>query len=683
MKKNNWASRIAKCCLPAMLIGIFAIQQSCLDEVAPGNYYTFTGNTVASFLESEGYKENFTDFVKVLKRAGVWGEMRTYGTYTCFAPTNEGFKEYLAKKGVSSVDELTKEQCDTIALTHLCNHLFYCKDLVTGALPYPNLLDRYLVYTCDSSADATGKYKIVYRLNSQTTIIERDDSVQNGVVQIVDKVLSPSNKMLPDVMKEDPNISLFNKALLETGLADSLVAYIDATYPTPSYDSTSASKGVRYDTGFETNQIGIFPEKRYFKFTAFAETDSVFKAHGIETLDQLVAFVTPIYKESFPNSQYDENDYTDRNHPLNRFVAYHLLPEQLNYNEFNISQPELTGYYLEWANIDIEDFFETMMPHSIMRLSSPYIGGRFINRKGIASKAGFVRGIEIFDPNRPGAAGGELIDKSAINGVYHYIDDILLYDKTTREETLNTRMRIMCQTLSPDYINSGARGRLANATDKNAWTMGYLPGYCTNVEMSKETQAWVRYRNNTFTCFFGEEITVMGIFDITYKLPPVPFPGTYELRMYECTMKGQTLNGYSCDRGVVQIYLNGVPQGIPVDLRISQTDPEVTGDGEQVKKPTAGDEEAEALLRAKEKAMHSRGYMLAPDSYSAQGNINLRWDRDDCLRKIITTDYFDPEQDYYFRIREVLDNPAACCPFNMIELVPKSIYAGDIPEDSH
>lgn len=675
---NSRTGKIAKFFLSAMTFALLLAQQSCLEENAPGNYYTFTGNTVASFLESDEYKEDFTEFVKVLKRSGVWGEMRTYGTYTCFAPTNEGFKEYLAVRNVSSVDELTKEQCDTIAYTHLCNSLFYCKDLVVGALPYPNMLDRYLVYTCDSAQDATtGKTKIIYRLNQQSTIIERDDSVQNGVVQIIDKVLSPSNKMLPDVMFLDPNISIFNEALMVTHMEDSLVAYMDETYRSPSFDSTDVSKGVRYNTGMETNQIGIFPTKRYFKFTAFAETDSVFNSLGITNLEELVEYVTPIYEESFPGLTYDPDDYTDRNHPLNMFVSYHLLPEQLAYNEFNISQKELTDYYVEWKNIDIEDFYETMMPHSIMRLSSPYIGGRYINRKGISGKDGFVRGVQVFDPNKSAKAGAALLDQTAINGVYHYIDHLLVYDKQTREETLNTRIRIMCQTLSPDYINSGARGRLSSDVNGN-WTMGYLPGFCKNVKLSDETQAWVRYRNNTFTCFFGEEITFLGIYDIEYRLPPVPFAGTYELRMFMCTMKDSGLGGFKSDRGVVQVYLNGEPQGIPIDMTLNQLDVAVTGDG--IKANKSDDED---VLRAKEKAMHSRGYMLAPDSYSAQGSINLRWDREDCIRKIIATDYFYPEQDYYIRVRLVLDNPTACCPFNMIELVPKSVYAGDIPEDTH
>lgn len=678
MNKNSWAKKIAKCAFPLAAMCLLLTQQSCLEEYAPGNYYTFTGNTVASFLESEGYKEDFTYFVEVLKRAEIWGEMRTYGTYTCFAPTNAGFEDYFKEKGVSSVAELTKEQCDTIAKTHICNSLFYCKDLVVGALPYPNRLDRYLVYTCDSATDEHGKMDIVYRLNQQSTIVERDDSVQNGVVQIVDRVLSPSNKMLPDVMELDPNIRLFVEALKATKMTDSLTAYMDDEYELhiPSYDSIDPSKGIRYATGMETNQIGIFPEHRYFKFTAFVETDSVFESYGITSLQDLVDYVTPIYEESFPSATYDKNDYTDRNHPLNRFVSYHLLPEQMAYNEFNISQKELTDYYVEWANIDIEDIFETMMPHSIMRLSSPKVGGRYINRKG-AGKTLVEPGVRVFSPSESAKAGDAVLDQTAINGVYHYIDKLLLYDKKTREETLNTRLRIMCQTLSPDYINSGARGRLSSDVNGN-WTMGFKPGFCKNVQLSEETQAWVRYRNNTFTCFFGEEITIMGRYDVTFRLPPVPTEGTYELRMYMCTMKDSGMQGFTSDRGVVQIYLNDVPQGIPVDLRLNQLDVAVTGDGKKANK--SDDEE---VLRAKERAMHSRGYMLAPDSYSAQGSINLRWDREDCLRKIIATDYFYPEVDYFIRIRLVLDNPTACCPFNMIELVPKSIYAGDIPEDTH
>ena len=67
---------------------------SCWDEVHPGTYYTFTGKTVATYLEQDTV-DSFKSFITVLKRAGVWGELETYGTFTCFAPTDEAFDNYL------------------------------------------------------------------------------------------------------------------------------------------------------------------------------------------------------------------------------------------------------------------------------------------------------------------------------------------------------------------------------------------------------------------------------------------------------------------------------------------------------------------------------------------------------------------------------------------------------------
>lgn len=90
----------------------------------------------------------------------------------------------------------------------------------------------------------------------------------------------------------------------------------------------------------------------------------------------------------------------------------------------------------------------------------------------------------------------------------------------------------------------------------------------------------------------------------------------------------------------------------------------------------------EGEILANEKAMRNRGYMKAMDSYTGSGSGNLR-ERSDCLRKILTNDYMYANKDYYIRIRLVLDNPTAVCPFNVIEIVPKSVYLGEIPEDRH
>ena len=102
--------------IPAMLV-------SCSDDPGVENYYTSTKEYAADYLKN---RKEFSDFVKILERAtGEKDNLRlmnllsTYGSYTVFAPTNEAVKAYLEEKQVSSVDELDKLDCDTIALNSI------------------------------------------------------------------------------------------------------------------------------------------------------------------------------------------------------------------------------------------------------------------------------------------------------------------------------------------------------------------------------------------------------------------------------------------------------------------------------------------------------------------------------------------------------------------------------------
>lgn len=674
----------------AVVAGLF--QTSCLEEYAPGSYYTFTGNTVASFLIDEERAESFTDFVYILKTANVWGELSTYGDHTCFAPTNDAIAAYLAERGYSSVQELPVSLCDTIAKTHLCTETFYCKDLDDGIFPAPNLLDRYLSYSTDSAVTEAGKYKVVYKVNKSASLIERDDTVQNGVVHIIDQVISPSNAMLPDLIKEDPTTTLFYEALALTSLDDSLTAYLDITYPTPDYDSTltclkaTGKTACMYDTGAEKNQKGTFPEKRYFKFTALIPQDSVLAAnYNVTDLDGLRALAQQIYGDN--GSEYNgaigtENDtmFTKRTNSLNKFISYHLLPEQLSYNRLNFITPKITidEYLPKWKEFDVEDFYETMMPHSLIRISTPYVDKehRYINRKGIKGADNFVPGVMVI----PTTA-----DATAANGEYHYMSDILKYDDETRSVTLNTRIRVMTNTLSPDFTNSNATGRVTDGTTNTEYTVGFKKGYAKNFVRTDATQFFVRYANPVFSCYMGYEMTILGIYDIAVKLPPVPTAGTYEIRNYSYSMQGQS----STKRGTIQVYfLEGdiykddisntssewKPCGIPVDLGLDGEDPKVGN----VKDSELNGEDEIATL---DKAMRARGYMKGMDSFKQNKTTVLRDDMQ-ALRKILTTEYMVPEKNYWIRIR-VCSGREGDCAFNCMEIVPKSIYAGDIPEDRH
>ena len=381
----------AAACVSLLIMNV----SGCFKENHPGTYYTFTGETIADFLSNrESY---FSSFIEVLKRAGLWGEMRTYGQYTCMAPTNEAIELFLEERNLSSISDLTVKECDTIARTHLIADAFYLADIVEGALPFPNMLDRYLIYTCDSTETAEGDNKVIYKINRSAIFLERDDTLQNGVMHIVDRVIQPSNSFLPDVMKEDSTISIFYQALIATGLNDSLVKHIDPKYIEPGEDSCTTGY-FREVTSSGERENKIWPAKRYFKYTAFVEPDRVYRSHGINNLEDLAAYAKQIYDQSYPNdaSLYDD-DYTNRKNPLNRFISYHILQFGLNYNDMNITDPQIVSNCIKPAEIDMEDFYETLAPHTIMRISTPHYRGNtfpFINRKGPA-KAVQVRGAQV------------------------------------------------------------------------------------------------------------------------------------------------------------------------------------------------------------------------------------------------------------------------------------------------
>ena len=243
-------------------------------------------------------------------------------------------------------------------------------------------------------------------------------------------------------------------------------------------------------------------------------------------------------------------------------------------------------------------------------------------------------------------------------------------------------MRIMTSTLSPDFINSGGRGRLY--TDGKRIVYKYLHGYCTNFEwVDKQTEFYVRYRDASFGTFNGDEMSVMYSYDIAIKLPPVPSDGNYEIRVWNNAMEGTDV----ADRGIVQYYFhqtvpadkdmgwrnwNWIPEGIPVDLRISGSDSRIgwVKDSEYEQS-----DDKDALIEANDRGMRNRGYMKAPDSYGT-----LRDDKN-CYRKIVANEYMRASTDYWLRIRQVYSGGTGVNPFSFIEIVPKSIYENK--EDKH
>ncbi len=631
---------------------------SCVDndDDVPENYYASTKLTAAEFLEENA--DQFSQFIGILKRTSYFSMLSTYGNYstagllryTLFAPNNEGISRYLQRNGYASIDDIPTETCDTLARTHIIKKgAFFTTDIGEGALPELNMIDSYIVLSSDS--DVANGNKLVYYINKNARMVEINDSVTNGVVHVLNNVITSSSQLLPDKIEEDSTLTLFNQALRVTGMCDSLMRYLDETYSV-GVDSVNTGVMVRCTSGSAKYTRSFWPEKRYFKYTAFVEPDSVFHAHGIDNLEQLKAYAKKVYDETYPEDAglYDDNP-KDRRNPLNRFVSYHLLPRIGQYNSW-VQSGELREHCWVTSISDPEEFYETMCPGTIMRFAGPS-DGLFINRKGV-NKRYTVRGVKVLSPSESGTA-----DQNALNGVYHYLDDILVYSTEVRDKVLNCRIRIDATSLSPDFMNCNGKGRYGEDI-----LTGFKNDYITDWKATPETYVGVHSDVGYWNSYCANAVCISGIFDLTIKLPPVP-TGTYEIRL------GYTANE---ERGVVQIYLNNEPCGIPVDLRVYGPDPTIgwIEDVDDQEENTAND-----------KAMHNREYMKGPDSYHPWDATNTMRATSWNLRRVLTTNYLDSSKTYYLRFRQVLDDPDRYWTFDYLELCPKSVYGSPEGEDTH
>ena len=632
---------------------------SCVDndDDVPMNRYTAEKMTAAQFLEEN--ESRVSDFIALLKKTSYFAMLSTYGDYTVFAPNNEAFAKYMATNSYNSIDEIPLAVCDTLVRTHIIKtKAYFTTDISEGSLGM-NMAETFIELSINT--DAENNNAVVHFANKVARMVEYDDSVTNGVVHIVNNIIPRTSDKLPDVIKADPTVSIFAEALFMTGLADSLMAYEDKSYPEWGADKASQDSAYTWNLSLKCKAEGADPiqwvQKRYFKFTAFVEPDSIYKMHGIMNVSDLEAYAKKIYDEVYPEDAglYDK-DYRNRKNPLNRFISYHLLDRVLPYDEVIMRKDCFKHWDID--KCDPEEFYETMSPGTLMRFSS-FSEQLYINRKGHKANVE-VPGVRVWKSTESGTSL-----QQAPNGMYHYLDDILAYTTEVRDVVLNCRIRFDSTVLSPDFANSD---RPLYGEDK---LRGYRLDYIKNWKVLGEKAViglhgegvwWQHYKSNG--------ITVSGIFDMTIKLPPVP-TGTYEIRT------GYTVNP---ERGVVQFYLNNVPCGIPADLRIYGPDPSIGW----VADVTGDDAESRNANKAIDKAMHNRGYMKAMDCYwQGAAKENVLRAKENNLRYILTTQYLDSNETYYLRARQVLKDPECYWSFDYIELCPKSVYGSPEGEDTH
>jgi hypothetical protein len=193
----------------------------------------------------------------------------------------------------------------------------------------------------------------------------------------------------------------------------------------------------------------------------------------------------------------------------------------------------------------------------------------------------------------------------------------------------------------------------------------------------------LRRPHSTFDSWQGDEWNLFGDYDFTFRIPPVPFSGEWQLRL-----------GFAAEptRGVMQVYFDGVPQGIPLDMTKNINDAEMYMGDRFISQLSSYDQQTDEEKAEQQKLLKNLGAYLdgrALFSFPNDGkSISPFITHVARYRRILCQTYIDCTKDHYLRFRVAsngLQGNNNEFMLDYLEIVPKSVYgvgaSGDMEDD--
>ena len=274
---------------------------ACSDKIDDSDLYVFKGESAYSYCaETEGLQK----FAYLCSRVHLSGKSKSTvsellsarGNYTVFAPSDDAIQSYLDSINNTPNFDITLTS-DSIAEYIVRNSIidngqteaYLSTQFTVGTLGYPNMNNRYI--QIDFGVDSISGRTLIL-VNGKSRIITSDEEVSNGIVHSLDRIIDMSNSSLPDLISQTENLRIFSRMLELTGWADSIVTYIDEDYEEYHVEEGSIDPG-----NTSGGEVGPSPEHRFFGFTVFPETDSVYVAQWGIPEPQLVNGIVQNWEE--------------------------------------------------------------------------------------------------------------------------------------------------------------------------------------------------------------------------------------------------------------------------------------------------------------------------------------------------------------------------------------------------
>ena len=688
---------------------------SCTENIDMSDRYTFKEETITSYLEKH---EQYSEYLRILGEVKVSRRsestlrqlLSARGNYTVFAPDNDAIQAYLdslvARDIISepSWDSFT----DPVKLDSIYKVIVF-NSIIDGG----DDIDPYQTSSFPNENDEFGlanmnerKLRVNYGKVEPDSIYinginlmsmkNRDIPAINGFIHGMHNVIAPSNETLGDIFhgmidSQKEGFLVTARLLQACDLLDTLSKEKDEVYE-DLYQTEQIAPSV---SGVPTEGCPSYtPEHRKYGFTIFAETDEFWSnTIGKPAKDITIQDIRDyIQKENLCPGAVDDNNYKDVNNALNQFITYHMLPMRLPKNKLTIHFTEKNWY---WANpgaytIPVWEIYTTMGKRRLLKIyeagpSGP--DGFYLNRFPRLNNGRHGNYKENgCDPGKEGVAidiPENMEDLSLVNGIIYPINRVLAYDDNTRDNFLRTRMRFDITSIFPEFMNNDLRPDLVG-TQKTKHI--YIPtneeySYLADVEIGSESMFnYLSGRGSNWANYQGDELNVIGCYELTFRLPPVPRRTTYEIRYL--------VGAGSSYRSMCQVYFgtdkkNLPAQGIPLDLRMGGLYRH-TGAGDLPSivgwEEDTDDDDYNAEV---DKKMRANGFMKGPAYYNLL--TNRSWTARDCeytTRRIIVTATMDPDEVYYVRFKNVLDDKSKQFYMDFIELCPKEVYDNPYePED--
>ncbi|TCO09868.1 fasciclin domain-containing protein [Natronoflexus pectinivorans] len=632
LKVMNVLTKSLAVIMLVLSVGFFS---GCNDDDIGENYYTFRGETIGQYIEAR--PERFSEFEKMLELSGVMGLLNAYGRYTVFLPENDAMLALYSSRGKSSVEDFPVDTIRRIVHDHIIrNFEVPSMEFTAGTLPYLTMTGRSLNIQIQST---NGGYNFV--VNELSVIRNRDIAAHNGIIHVIDKVIEPSDLTVVEAFSQDDQFSLMYQALIETELYQELLKIRDEDYVIPA----------EYADLPVTNNIGslnVVPQERLYGFTIFAVSDDTFAEHGINSLEDMAAYAATVYDRMYPNDSGIE-DITNRRNSLNRFIAYHLvnkkLPRHLLIEAYDNTGSNPTESH-SVKSVDMFEYIEPMAPNTLLEVRTLRDNNEYDVFNMIPSSGQAVRLVR------------DNVDNDALNGVYHEIDGILIYNEEVEQMLSSKRIRMNSASFFPELTNNNIR--VGNRRGGYPSERYYFPrNYIERVDVSETTEFGYFNSDDRFVNYQGDEVFLIGMYEFTIVTPPVP-PGTYEVRF------GFVATG---NRGAAQLYWNGIPSGIPLDLSRNAGHASIG-----YIPPGSDPNDPEGFEN--DRMMRNRGYMKAPASFRV---INGTWyghstqsarQGPSALRRILGIYTFDEAKNHEFTVRAARSGEFM---FDYLEFVPVEV----------